>query len=158
MKKMFKRISVFMMACMLLASMALSASAGNTADADIGTEESPFVLYTFNKYTACRKKTDSTPIYMYYTRGTQDSTRVSVYGSNVNSNASANYHNQTLSNGYLNNYVYVKLNVKSSIRSLVYENNYTYAVLGIRSLTDAGDQIIGKWSPDSTRVYTVATR
>lgn len=138
----------------ILASGNLAFAAdGNTADTDITS----YTLSSTEKYTDCRSKNNDTPLYMYYTSGRQDAVRVSAYGAYSRSASSKYFYNETRYNSKSVSYVYVPINVKSSIRSLIYENGYGYAALGIRSLVNKTDTITGVWSPDSTKVYTVAT-
>lgn len=160
MKKNVKRILSALASLALCVSVLVSGSVAVAAEQS--TEDSSFGFHaTYDEmgYLKAREKEDSTPCYMYYTVGKQPAIRITAYGSKSKTLSIPSLYNGTFYDGLVRDYLYVKRNVKTSIHTLIYENRYPYATIGIYALPGAstGDDISGKWSPDSTRTYTTAT-
>lgn len=147
---------------MLILSTVLICSIGTASAANVKDTPYAFTVSGRAGRTGYRDKTNTTPVYMYYTTGTYSSVRANPMGWMISDDAdlAALPHGATRSNGSTVKFVYVKKNVKSSIRTLLYESGYSSDVfIEVTSYNaSSSDYIKGVWSPDSTRTYTVATK
>lgn len=149
----FKRIVFAFLLVLTVASIypAQTFAAANTTDTSFTK-----IAYTSNwNFAGERRKYNSTPVYVYYTSGTYSSVKCRVMGYTTDGLSWANV---TRSNGNAASYVWLSKGTQHSIRSLCYENGWTYATPEFQSSSSTkNDTISGVWSPDSTKVYTVAT-
>ncbi len=132
-----------------------ASATANTADTTITNLKLDFFVYS--DFINPRAKYNTTPVYLYIT----DSGYSDIFGVFVKAfgyNSDSDNADLTLSNGRLTkNGVLCSEGVKQSIRTLIYERNYFKATLQFRSGYTTGDTIFSaKWSPDSTREYTIA--
>lgn len=153
MKNKIPRImATMLMAVTILTASAIPALAANTGDASISNFTISALVYT--PITA-RSKTDSTPVYLYYTGGSNSSVKVQTQGGGTLSGSFSNY---TLSSSSAATYVTCRINVQYSIHSSIHESGLSFARLGFRSQNTAlPETISGVWSPDSAGTYADAT-
>ncbi len=145
-----KRILALVLTLVTMVSvMSVTAFAANTKD----TGFTDFELKTSEWYYCItpRDKTNTTPVYLYYTKGIYNAVRVRAFGQTSYSGSRIDC---TWYNGKYVSYVTCTKDTKYSIRSKIYEDGYRWASLGFWS--QYPDKITGVWSPDSTRTYTVA--
>ena len=144
-----KRVVMFAIA----GAMALTGVAGMTGTAKAEDPETyPNYLdtdYSFKSvssvgYTECRKKTDTTKVYIHPTSGHNLYYRVqgtdNKYGSGSENKSSAHM---------------IKQGVKASFTNTVREDGKIYARVKMRRSGYAADYTRGVWSPDSSRNYDI---
>lgn len=148
-----KVISTLLLVVMIISILTTTALAANTTDTDY------FVLTVSGDfgYIPARSKQDTSPIFAKITNlSMNNSIKARVEGAR---SAAHTFYNCTLSNNADTEYVTLYLNVKHSIRNMVYERGHYVARLGFKNNAGyAGEGVTGWWSPDSSNTYTVATR
>lgn len=138
-----KRIAFVLTLSMALSVFsAVSVVAKNSSDTSFS-----FTVTGKPSSTEARYKEDSSKVYVYYTEGAY-TTAFQTWGTNSGSGGA-----NTTKGGT----AYVNKNVKSSISNYVFEQDYDMAYLKVIATNEnnVGKKTSGKWSPDSTRNYTV---
>lgn len=158
MKYVRKLIAAATLILTVTAVLIFPAKAANTTDINI------IDFSVHNNYMAVltrAEKQNSTPLYVYITNIMNGD--VGLYGAAYGYDAEGDYKgNMTMYNGQYVSEVLLFENVKYSIRSMIYERlngqGTCYAAPAFRCSRYLSEEMIftGKWSPDSTRVYTVA--
>ena len=144
-------IAVLMILAVFVSGLSMTSMAANTADTEF---EFSLNLLGYTRNSEVRKKTNTTPVYFYWTgtTGTSTTVNVRVLGGTATSNATTNY---TYASGASVDHVVCTRGVKYSISSLAYESGRPYVRFSLR--TGGIATLSGVWSPDSSRVYTRAT-
>jgi len=137
-----KRAKIIFVAMLTLIMGAVPVSAAETRD-----EYYSFEAVMSEEYkTTPRQKTNTTQVYMYYTKGLK-TLWVKTYGVSTQ----GKYFNQTK-----HGTAYVDKGVKSQIRNYIYEAGYRKASIGMLPVMhERSDYIYGCWSPDSQGSYTI---
>lgn len=139
------------------AAIIMAAVCGNTVTVHADTEDKPYTINVETsagsfKQTGSYQKENSTKVYVKISTSPTRYTQVRTYG---NRNTSQ-FYNETKGTTAT-----VEQGVPSSITNYIYENRnkaYTYvlAKVGFRSSSSViPGTVIGVWSPDSTRNYTI---
>ena len=152
-----------MIAVMLVVSLALPAYAANGAN----TTDNPINNFSFRSWGYKEVERDwkntSTPLYLYITdiqnANVAFYARAVGYKTRTVSDEQDKNVDLTLSGGSYVDYVTVLEGTQYSIRTMLNERGYTYAAIGFNCSSVFSEVTIfaGQWSPDSSRVYTVAT-
>ena len=137
-----KRAKIIFVAMLTLIMGAVPVSAAETRD-----EYYSFEAVMSEEYkTTPRQKTNTTQVYMYYTKGLK-TLWVTTYGVPTQ----GRYSNQTK-----HGKAYVDKGVKSQIRNYIYEAGYRKASIGmLPTFHELWGHIYGCWSPDSKGSYTI---
>lgn len=134
-------------------AMALTGVAGMTGTAEAKDPETyPNYYdtdYSFKSvssvgYTECRKKTDTTKVYIHPTSGPNLYYR--VQGTDLKDGSNA----ENKSNAHM-----IKQGVKASFTNWVREDNKIYARLKMRRSVNVAAYTLGVWSPDSSQNYVI---
>lgn len=142
----------------LATAMALSVN-GMAFAANTGDQEFDFSVnaVNYNKTTEKRNKDNKTPVYLYIT-DLADNSSVYVRAMGVAGSTSKNL-TENGTSGDLTDHVTCKMGTTYSIHSQIKEQGYGYAKLAFKSKNlTFPENVKGKWSPDSTRTYTHATK
>jgi len=146
-----KKIITMLLCVLLISATIVPISAANTSDSKITKFD---LSYFYYREVSARSKTNTTPLYFYYTIGKHNSVQVQALGSTTADTGTTD--NLTLDNGKHVKRVTCTKGIQYSVRSYIYESGYRYARLGLSTNWLEGDTISGVWSPDSTGTYTVA--
>lgn len=159
MKKSIHFLALILLLSVMFTTLVVPASAAsNTANNDIND----FTIWRTGYEEVNRDwKGNTTPVYLYITNIQNGVvgfyTRAVGYKDSTTKSGNPDL---TLSNGSYTDYVLTFEEVEYSIRTMLYESGYTYAALGFNcsSIYTSIQIWSGYWSPDSSKVYTVATR
>lgn len=133
----------------LLLGAGLMASASTTDQSFSFTVNSSSGTFTRNSEITSRLKETDTKVYVYITSAPYTYIQIKTWGRR---NTSSTYYNETVGG-----VATVQNGVQSSITNNIYENagySSTYSYITLRS-AGSGGTVSGKWSPDSSRNYTI---
>lgn len=144
MRKVIKKAACMLMACtiMLTPAVSVQAATGNVTNSNFKGTTS----FTVNP----REKRNSTKVYVHITKAPTKYINIRVLGSR---NTASSWYDEA--KGIT---VKVTKGIESSITNYAYENrgaNNTYVSVKLKVSTDKSGTIEGKWSPDSTKNYTI---
>lgn len=135
--------------CTFSATPALAAGSNNE---DVYFND-PCYGVTFNNL-AWRKKTDTTPMYLYISSTGVRSDHVFVQAAGTNDVNTTYPNNCSYANGTVVDQVICRKGIDYGVHNVVHENNYTYGCLRFRCFQRSEQGTIsGVWSVDSTGSY-----
>lgn len=152
-----KRLLALLCVCVCLFGTTMGAFAAYVDDV-------PFTMFTasasgFNYNLPSNPKSNNSPVYLYYTKGTYSYVRVKAKAFTSSGSAVSTEVTENGLTGNIVSYVTCYINNPYSIHTQIFEKGYRRASLTFRSSsTSYNDYISGLWSSDSQGTYTHATQ